>query len=111
MDKMTLVCSCCGEELPVKEFYKRKSKYRNYSYNCKRCTKEMYQEKKQQRKQYYQENKEARKAYQIEYNKEHYDPQKEAIRNAKKREDREQFNRYHRNYSKRKRLEKSGQSW
>lgn len=39
----TIVCSCCGQELPVTEFYKQRNKNGKiqYKHQCKKCYNEM----------------------------------------------------------------------
>lgn len=44
----TKVCTKCGEEKPLSEFYKSKREKDGYNYWCKSCQKEYYQENKKQ---------------------------------------------------------------
>lgn len=75
----TKICSKCGRELPISQFYKSKSRKDGLHPQCKECIKQHYTENKEaileRRKQYYAKNKETIADYQKQYRKEN----KEAI--------------------------------
>ena len=58
----TKICSKCGRELPISQFYKCKSNKDGLQAHCKECLKQYYAENKEAiaeyKKQYRQENKE-----------------------------------------------------
>lgn len=58
----TKICSKCGRELPISQFYKSKSRKDGLHPQCKECIKQYYTENKEAiaeyKKQYRQENKE-----------------------------------------------------
>lgn len=73
----TKICSKCGRELPLTEYYKNK-KHKDGCLNiCKMCfnsrAKEHYHTNVEQYKQYYQDNKDEK----IEYGKQYYEEHKE----------------------------------
>jgi len=96
----TKKCSTCGEEKPLDEYYKDKSRKDGLAGRCKLCKKQYYQENKErileQKKQYNQENKERLAEYQKQYRQEN----KERIAERDKQ-------RYQKN--KERRLEQMGQ--
>jgi len=70
---MMKICSKCGLEKDISEFYKRKDSIDGYHGVCKECN-----------KKYREENKEHIKEYNKEYNKKWYEENKEHIKEQRK---------------------------
>lgn len=66
----TKICSKCGRELPLSEFYKDRSKKDGLQYKCKQCI-------KQHSKQWYADNAEHKKQYDKQYRAEHREKMKQ----------------------------------
>ena len=82
----TKVCTKCGRELPLSDFYNNKSKKDGKTSECKYCYKE-----------YSDANKEKIKDYKKEYNKEYYEKNKERKKEYKEK-NKEKFREYQKEY-------------
>ena len=90
----TKVCTKCGRELPLSDFWVDSRRYDGKTVQCKECCKERkkeyYQKNKEKiierSKEYYQNNKERRKEY-LEKNKEKIKERDREYRNNKRKED------------------------
>lgn len=96
----TKVCTKCGRELPLSDFYNNKSKKDGKTSECKYCYKEYSDANKEKIKEYQKEyrenNKEKIKDYKKEYNKEYYENNKER-RKEYCENNKEKINKYYRN--------------
>lgn len=88
----TKVCTKCGRELPLSDFYNNKSKKDGKASDCKYCYKEYNEANKEKikekRKEYYEKNKEKFKEY-YKNNEDHYKKYYESNKERKKEYDKE----------------------
>lgn len=97
----TKVCTKCGRELPLSDFYNNKSKKDGKTSECKYCYKEYSDANKEKIKEYQKEyrenNKEKIKDYKKEYNKEYYEKNKERKKSIRKN-NKEKLKEYQKEY-------------